>query len=354
MKPYLKQFKKKLLGLAQSLPVSSRYVGPPKGYYASSEDYWQLCQATNSCNVDYVEFLPASFSQRKLPKFMSRRIHWKLQKGYFYSHPKSFVISIPNGKIFGYSGAVITHDDKLLWDVSWQMDLGRDVQKAKLHHVFNHLKLPECQKISQTVAVLANSDSEGYFHWFIDTLSRLEILRRTLPNCLDSIDQFIVRKGVSAITESLEILGVLCNKILFWNSDSHIQAASLVVPSLPSYFNPPSWVCAFLRDSFLKHKADIQSSRKKYISRSNARHRRVANEEDVINFLSNFGFVPVWLEGSSFVEQIALLANAEVIVAPHGDGSTNLLWCNPKTKVLKYSLPTTSTYVTGQLPVKLD
>ncbi|NJM89857.1 MAG: glycosyltransferase family 61 protein [Hydrococcus sp. RU_2_2] len=47
----------------------------------------------------------------------------------------------------------------------------------------------------------------------------------------------------------------------------------------------------------------------------------------------------MYLEQYSFVEQIALLANAEALVAPHGAGLTNLLWCQVGTKALEIFSP---------------
>ncbi|WP_293346763.1 tetratricopeptide repeat protein [Microcoleus sp. CAWBG51] len=76
-----------------------------------------------------------------------------------------------------------------------------------------------------------------------------------------------------------------------------------------------------------------------YISRNKCSYRRVINEEQVIDFLSGFGFVPVLLESMTLNEQIALFAGAKVIVAPHGSGLTNIIFCSPGTKVIELTSP---------------
>ena len=45
------------------------------------------------------------------------------------------------------------------------------------------------------------------------------------------------------------------------------------------------------------------------------------------------GWETVTLEDLSIKEQVKTFAEATHIVAPHGAGLTNLLWCRPKTKV---------------------
>ena len=45
------------------------------------------------------------------------------------------------------------------------------------------------------------------------------------------------------------------------------------------------------------------------------------------------GFEPITLESLSIAEQVKTFAEATHIVAPHGAGLVNCLWCRPGTKV---------------------
>jgi capsular polysaccharide biosynthesis protein len=45
------------------------------------------------------------------------------------------------------------------------------------------------------------------------------------------------------------------------------------------------------------------------------------------------GWETITLDKLSIKEQVKIFAEATHIVAPHGAGLTNLLWCNPKTKI---------------------
>jgi capsular polysaccharide biosynthesis protein len=76
-----------------------------------------------------------------------------------------------------------------------------------------------------------------------------------------------------------------------------------------------------------------------YLSRANASGRKILNEEEIVPLLSRRGFLCVTLEEMSLVDQIALFFEAEAIVAPHGAGLTNLVWCAPKTRVVEIFSP---------------
>ncbi|NJR64980.1 MAG: glycosyltransferase family 61 protein, partial [Leptolyngbyaceae cyanobacterium CRU_2_3] len=107
----------------------------------------------------------------------------------------------------------------------------------------------------------------------------------------------------------------------------HIQAERLIVPSYPA--SPawmPQWACEWLREIFLPETDPKlpEQPRRLYISRSQTDNRRVINEAALMHRLQNFGFQCVRLEALSVLEQAALLATAEMVIAPHGGGLTNL------------------------------
>jgi capsular polysaccharide biosynthesis protein len=66
--------------------------------------------------------------------------------------------------------------------------------------------------------------------------------------------------------------------------------------------------------------------RKLYVTRRNAKVRRVRNEVQVADYLTDWGFEVVALEERPFREQVQLFAEAEVVVAQHGAGLINLLF----------------------------
>ena len=75
------------------------------------------------------------------------------------------------------------------------------------------------------------------------------------------------------------------------------------------------------------------------MSRSRASGRRIANEGEILPILASRGFARIELEEMSLSAQIALFSEAEAVVAPHGAGLTNLIWCAPQTKILEVFSP---------------
>jgi capsular polysaccharide biosynthesis protein len=75
--------------------------------------------------------------------------------------------------------------------------------------------------------------------------------------------------------------------------------------------------------------------RRIYLSRQGARRRRVENHDAVEAVLAAHGFQTVQTEQLGFMDQAALFAQAEAVVAPHGAGLANLLFNDGRARVLE-------------------
>jgi hypothetical protein len=98
---------------------------------------------------------------------------------------------------------------------------------------------------------------------------------------------------------------------------------------------------ALLRQRFLNG-CNEERDRKIFISR---RGRRILNNEtEIRELLIEYGFEIIEDTYRTVDEQIDLFNSASVIVAVHGAGLSNLVWCQPKTKVIElfysgYNIP---------------
>lgn len=75
-----------------------------------------------------------------------------------------------------------------------------------------------------------------------------------------------------------------------------------------------------------------------------SRQRDMKGEAELLEFLKLFGFQSVAFERLAPLEQIAIMANAEMMVSYHGAGFTNMLFANPNAHVIE--LGTLQTAVT--------
>ncbi len=86
--------------------------------------------------------------------------------------------------------------------------------------------------------------------------------------------------------------------------------------------------------------ATTSPARRILISRRAARGRTLIGEDALLPLLAAHGIAPVVMEELEFAAQVALMAQAEVVVAPHGAGLTNMLFCRPGAHIVEIADPT--------------
>jgi capsular polysaccharide biosynthesis protein len=257
--------------------------------------------------------------------------------------PVSFVAVLKNGRLCEENDFVLSATYKLLQDVSFHFN-AKHLRAIRKREAYRRWKSRPYQYYPETVAVLTFCSAHNYFHWMFDVLPRIELLRRSGIQ----IDRFAMNRQwiLPFQEETLSVLGISRDKLIDIRSD--LQARMLVVPSLitryilksHSYVRPriiPGWTCDFLRKEFLRtsnNDSPVQSEYI-YISRENSIYRKVLNEEEIINQLAAFGFSKVTLESMTVAEQVKLFSCAKVIVAPHGAGLANVVFCKPGTKIIE-------------------
>ena len=252
-------------------------------------------------------------------------------------YPDTFIVCIPEGRVAGGKGAVVTHDDKLLYDVS--VDWSAGLRDAGRHPLLREKKLPRAKRLAGTSAVLATSESAGFFHWMTDALPRLEILQRAGSIPWSGIDHLLIGEGCRTIRESLRLLGFDDSKHVVTRRDTHFACDSLIVPSFHGApGNVPPWAIEFLRKQFLTSLPFPGSKRRIYVSRSKASGRRIDQRGRNSSIFASRGFVRVELEEISLSAQIALFAEAEAVVAPQGRVSPILFGARLKQRSWRSSL----------------
>jgi capsular polysaccharide biosynthesis protein/tetratricopeptide (TPR) repeat protein len=267
-----------------------------------------------------------------------------------------FVVTIPQGKSWAVPQqndwfvcnaiAVFTADDHLLSDLSrdYPGHLPHCPHPSTQYQRLPFQHLPAPTSISGTVAVLTGLSGHNYYHWMVDVLPRFALLQQSGFE-IDQIDRvFLNATNQPFQRATLAALGISLEKILESDRQPHIQADRLLVPAFagPLGWLEP-WAMDWLRQQFLPLATPIVAKTKLperiYISRNCANHRRVLNEAALIEQLQSYDFTPIQLETLSFAEQVALFAHAKIIIAPHGGGLTNLVFCRPGTIVLELVNP---------------
>ncbi|MDP4084403.1 MAG: glycosyltransferase family 61 protein [Bacillota bacterium] len=239
---------------------------------------------------------------------------------------RGYVGILPNGRVWGQNGAIISPDNRLIWDVSLEW-----VKNQKDHSIFKVKELTPISQTFDTVADLTHVGSRNYFHWMYEVFPRLHLLEWAGMKP----DTFIVKQDHEYLPfqdETLSKLGIKREQVMKTHPDFHIEARKLIVPSQPSFVT--KWAFTYLRSVFLENcQHKMIGNHRLYISRK--RTRKIVNEPELIKLLASFGFIRIELENLSVAEQIELFSNAETIISSHGAGLTNSTFCRPGTKVLE-------------------
>lgn len=234
--------------------------------------------------------------------------------------PPVFIVSVPGGSVWGrgyvcYQGLMIK---ELLWDWS-------PLRKQQTFEVPVCVTCPE--RYSGTVVTLAQEGQENYYHWMTEVLPKLALLAKQGVH----FDWLYVPQNLRFMKESLSLWGIAQEKIIPASDYTYIQADTMVaVSAVSKSIYTPHWVVDCLRATYLPLVAShaIKPGAKKvFISRKKASFRRIINEDEVFSLFKAQGFVRYCLEDLSLLEQVALFHGADVIVAPHGAGLVNMIFC---------------------------
>ncbi|MEA5496179.1 tetratricopeptide repeat protein [Limnoraphis robusta] len=304
----------------------SLYLKLPDNLWVNTE--------THNTRIQYSSIYSATEVQLKPPKTIDSNIHVNFSRVKVKS-TEAFVASILDGRAWysSVSSAVITSENQLVSNLS-----------TGCGELFWGLKnIPNLLKIEGNVLFLSVKFGLVYYHWFFDILARIDLILRSSID-FNNIDKIIVnRYQTSYEKETIKILGIPEDKIIESCKFPYIKASNLIVPSPlpgPLELKTPKWSINFLRNSFLPHNNFRHSNQKRiYISRKKSNSRKVINEEEVIKFLNKFDVESVRLESMTIKEQVSCMRNAEVVIAPHGSGLTNLIFCSPATKVIEFVVP---------------
>ncbi len=329
-----------------AIAPSADAIAAPTQLYLSTPDWltergaqWSASPDTHYRQIGAEELidLPAS---RNPDGFFAMR----------FTAPAPGVAIIPQGRIYYQSlaAAIVTPDHFLLADLSpyspFPDPQRPDPSYPSRHPIFSQPTLPSPQRLEQPLIALPGLLTANYFHWMTELLPSLHLLQQA---GIDLTAYSLVIHGYQGLpfqVETLTAMGIHPQQVISSLTADHFQAAALIVPSLPGYIAwPPRWVCQFLQAMLLpQHNAAIAPSalaqptaKRLYISRQDAKIRRVLNEVAVVELLHPLGFEVVTLNGKTVAEQAALFHSAAVIVAPHGAGLTNLAFCTPGTQVLE-------------------
>lgn len=304
------------------------------------ETAWDWVVSTNQNPDVYQEIHPSSVLSRTEPNTLDENVHWKLRSWRTVELPPTYVVEINQGRVWGDEGVVITPDGGVLADIARAYQ-----RKTEDHPIFALSSPPNLVELKGTIVVVsARGGHRNYFHWLFDVLPRFHLLRSS-QFAQQQIDYYILNSLQFPFQrETLQYFDIPFDRIITSEYVPYLRAERLILPSrtcIDGHVQP--WTCKVLRRIF--HSKPVpQGPKRIFISRRMAKRRRVVNEDVIQTFLERSGFVTVVLETMKVEDQVSLFAGADVVVAPHGAGLSNLLFCSVGTKVVEFFSPNAVTF----------
>ena len=191
--------------------------------------------------------------------------------------------------------------------------------------------------------LMATTPAKGHiFHWLFNAmvplLAYLESGRsdRDLGLIVNAAESEIQRRSIDYLKERYGVSAIVPVAQHEAVRVPHLQAV-IPVPHIPRALQSPLGL-ARLRDfgGYIAGHVEKDGSNRIYVSRNDARLRRVLNEKSFMPSLEALGFQRAVLGELPIAQQVALFKNAEIVIAPHGAGLAHIAWCKPGTKIIEF------------------
>lgn len=183
--------------------------------------------------------------------------------------------------------------------------------------------------------VLVGSD-ENYSHWLFRSLLKVWLVEedprlRGYP--------WLVGENLRPFQkESLDLLGVQSRRLVAVPRNVVIRCRQLFVPTQmrgnQGFRTAVTWLQGRFQSFMAKAGEAIDLL---YISRKDAAHRFLVNEDELFASLAVLGFQRIEPGKMTVQEQILAFSRAKVIVAPHGASLTNIIFSHPGLHVVEIS-----------------
>ena len=178
---------------------------------------------------------------------------------------------------------------------------------------------------------------ENYYHWLVDTLPKLLVLRVLHSNILLLLPQPMSPKEMpDYISRSAAALGF--TNYLPLNARQILCADCVVLPELTadSLTQNPELIRQVRAELIAALSPNpVLATRKVYAARAAHGVRTIVNEAEVDVLLQEFGFEKVYFEDFTFLEQIRLMRETGFFLGVHGAGMTNMLFLQEDAKVIE-------------------
>jgi len=205
--------------------------------------------------------------------------------------------------------------------------------KARLKILAKYFLARHHKKMGRDAYWITDSWSKGYFHWMTDALPRLFTIREEIKT--ETLLLPGAYSGEEYIGSSLKPFVI--QDVQYIHDTFRYKNLKMPTHTAPTG-NYNENVTRGLRNLYADYYQNARSDRfdnKIYISRGKAEKRKIANEEECIAIVEEYGFKTFYFEDHSFEQQVAIALNTQYLISNHGAGLTNMLFMKSGSSVLE-------------------
>lgn len=205
-----------------------------------------------------------------------------------------------------------------------------------------------------TSAIIHAAGSRNYYHWTVEIMPRLFALREAMRSGQIRPDRILlfydeplrfVGESITALLPDLVDLVDITRDVV-----TRLDRCCFFIDATADnpYENHLAHTSRLKAcTGFLAEAITAQHARRPrpgpgralLISRADAPTRRLLHEEQLIEALADLKLERVTLTGMPVADQMNLMADARLVIAPHGAGLTNTIHCRPGTAVIELNVP---------------
>ncbi|OLZ40167.1 capsular biosynthesis protein [Natrinema saccharevitans] len=255
-----------------------------------------------------------------------------------------FVALVEDGRVLSETGLALTPQREILEESAAAPDQAQQAMMAMLSRQLFYGDAPlrgllsghrrrDFREVADSLDTAAPLMPRypNYYHWIVETVPKIRYIRAFEDATGERVTLLIPQDAPPFVDETLELLEWPKWRIEYATKPAY-DVSRLVVPSFPERRAEDF---AWLRGEILDRAPETtpESGDNVYVSRANAVERRVVNETEVMDVLSQFGFSCYRLEERSLERNARLFADADVVVGPHGAGLTDIVFADDCTLV---------------------
>lgn len=165
----------------------------------------------------------------------------------------------------------------------------------------------------------------NYYHWLIDVLPRLLVLKQLHPDCV-----LLLPEGANEYM-LLSIRALEFTKFHFIPKNKILKGVDVIMPGhVATVGRQDSLLLEQVRqqliNSFTSVQAPATPRRRIFASRNTQHTRRLLNEEEILFLLQRYNIEVVLFDGMTLPQQIELMQTVDLFIGVHGANMTNMLF----------------------------